>query len=138
MPDVYPVEGAEKYIANGEIGVVVGELKDTDAPPNAIQVEFSSQQGYIYDFAAKGEQVPLELAYALTVHKAQGSQFDLVILVLPKGHRIMSRELIYTALTRHRRRVVVMHQDSLVHLKELTEPHRSEIARRRTNLFGEC
>ena len=137
VPDVYPVDGAEKYIANGEIGVVVGVL-DADAPPDTIQVEFSSQQGYIYDFAAKGEQVPLELAYALTVHKAQGSQFDLVILVLPKGHRIMSRELIYTALTRHRRRVVVMHQDSLVHLKELTEPHRSEIARRRTNLFGEC
>ena len=138
VQDVYPVVGAQQYIANGEIGVVVGQLKEEDAPPNTIQIEFSSQQGYIYDFDANGEQVPLELAYALTVHKAQGSQFDLVILVLPKEHRIMSRELIYTALTRHRRRVVVMHQGSLVHLKELTEPHRSEIARRRTNLFGDC
>lgn len=139
VQDVYPVEGAQQYIANGEIGVVVGHLKeeDDDPPPNIIQVEFSSQLGYIYDFDPIREQVPLELAYALTVHKAQGSQFDLVILVLPKEHRIMSRELIYTALTRHRRRVVVMHQGSLVHLKELTEPHRSEIARRRTNLFGE-
>ena len=137
VQDVYPVDGAQKYIANGEIGIVVGELKEEDAPPNTIQVEFSSQQGYTYDFGTNGEQVPLELAYALTVHKAQGSQFDLVILVLPKGHRIMSRELIYTALTRHRRRVVVMHQDSLVHLRELSEPHYSEIARRRTNLFGE-
>ena len=138
LQDVYPVVGAQQYIANGEIGIVVGQLKAEDAPPNTIQIEFSSQQGYIYDFDANGEQVPLELAYALTVHKAQGSQFDLVILVLPKEHRIMSRELIYTALTRHRRRVVVMHQGSLVHLKELTEPHRSEIARRRTNLFGAC
>lgn len=138
VQDVYPVVGAQQYIANGEIGVVVGQLKEEDAPPNTIQIEFSSQQGYIYDFDPIREQVPLELAYALTVHKAQGSQFDLVILVLPKKHRIMSRELIYTALTRHRRRVVVMHQGSLAHLKELTEPHRSEIARRRTNLFGEC
>lgn len=140
VQDVYPVAGAQQYIANGEIGVVVGHLKeeDDDPPPNIIQVEFSSQLGYIYDFDPIREQVPLELAYALTVHKAQGSQFDLVILVLPKEHRIMSRELIYTALTRHRRRVVVMHQGSLAHLKELTEPHRSEIARRRTNLFGEC
>ena len=139
VQDVYPVDGAQQYIANGEIGVVVGHLKeeDDDPPPNIIQVEFSSQLGYIYDFDPIREQVPLELAYALTVHKAQGSQFDLVILVLPKEHRIMSRELMYTALTRHRRRVVVMHQGSLVHLKELTEPHRSEIARRRTNLFGE-
>lgn len=140
VQDVYPVVGAQQYIANGEIGVVVGHRKeeDDDPPPNIIQVEFSSQLGYIYDFDPIREQVPLELAYALTVHKAQGSQFDLVILVLPKEHRIMSRELIYTALTRHRRRVVVMHQGSLVHLKELTEPHRSEIARRRTNLFGDC
>ena len=140
VQDVYPVEGAQQYIANGEIGVVVGHLKEEDdePPPSIIQVEFSSQLGYIYDFDPNGEQVPLELAYALTVHKAQGSQFDLVILVLPKEHRIMSRELIYTALTRHRRRVVVMHQGSLAHLKELTEPHRSEIARRRTNLFGAC
>lgn len=138
VQDVYPVVGAQQYIANGEIGVVVGQLKEEDAPPNTIQIEFSSQQGYVYDFDSNGEQVPLELAYALTVHKAQGSQFDLVILVLPKEHRIMSRELIYTALTRHRRRVVVMHQGSLEHLQELTEPHRSEIARRRTNLFGAC
>ncbi len=137
--DVLPSEDALQYVANGEIGLLVGQLKEGEggSPPSLIKVEFSSQPKFVYDFDPNGNlPIDLELAYALTVHKAQGSQFDLVILVLPKEHRIMSRELIYTALTRHRRRVVVMHQGSLVHLKELTEPHRSEIARRRTNLFA--
>ena len=137
--DVLPSEDSLQYVANGEIGLVVGQVKkDEDrSSPSLIQVEFSSQPRFVYDFDPNGSlPIDLELAYALTVHKAQGSQFDLVILVLPKEHRIMSRELIYTALTRHRGRVVLMHQGPLVHLKELTEPHRSEIARRRTNLFA--
>ena len=42
---------------------------------------------------------------ALTIHKAQGSEFELVILVLPNPCRLLSRELIDTALTRQRLRV---------------------------------
>jgi hypothetical protein len=72
------------------------------------------------------------------VHKAQGSQFGLVILVLPEGHPIISRELIYTALTRHQHRLVVMHQGQRSLLKEFTAPHRGETARRRTNLLSDC
>ena len=98
--------------------------------------------GYTYDFYSsdfrdEGEAT-LELAYALTVHKAQGSQFGLVILVLPENHPILSRELIYTALTRHQKRVVVMHQGPRTMLKAFTAPERSETARRRTNLLGHC
>jgi UvrD-like helicase C-terminal domain len=92
---------------------------------------------YGSDFREEGDAA-LELAYALTVHKAQGSQFGLVILVLPAGHPILSRELIYTALTRHQNRVVVMHQGQRSLLKEFTAPHRSETARRRTNLLSDC
>jgi hypothetical protein len=111
-------------------------------PPNIVKVEFSSQRGYTYDFygsdfTEEGEST-LELAYALTVHKAQGSQFKLVILVLPEDHPILSRELIYTALTRHQDRVVIMHQGPRSLLKEFSSPFRSETARRRTTLFADC
>ena len=92
---------------------------------------------YGSDFREEGEAA-LELAYALTVHKAQGSQFKLVILVLPEGHPILSRELIYTALTRHQDRVVVMHQGQRTVLKDFAAPQRSETARRRTNLLQAC
>ncbi|OGV39518.1 MAG: hypothetical protein A2X48_12845 [Lentisphaerae bacterium GWF2_49_21] len=142
---VYPQDGGELgYLANGEIGVVVGQWKTHNMKhsPNILKVEFSSQPGYTYDFfksdfREEGD-AKLELAYALTVHKAQGSQFGLVILVLPEGHPILSRELIYTALTRHQNRVVVMHQGARSMLKDFSYPHRSETARRRTNLLSDC
>lgn len=138
---VYPQEGALGYLANGEIGVTVGQWK-TNGYPKILKVEFVSQPGYTYDFYGRDFReegdAALELAYALTVHKAQGSQFGLVILILPEGHPILSRELIYTALTRHQNRVVVMHQGPRSLLKEFTAPHRSETARRRTNLLSDC
>jgi ATP-dependent exoDNAse (exonuclease V) alpha subunit len=136
---VFPQEGALGYLANGEIGIAVGLWKSNS---KILKVEFSSQTGFLYDFYGsdfreEGEPA-LELAYALTVHKAQGSQFKLVILVLPEAHPIMSRELVYTALTRHQHRVVVMHQGSRTMLKDFAAPHRSETARRMTNLLQEC
>jgi len=138
---VYPQEGAIGYLANGEIGVAVGQWY-TRKNPKILKIEFSSQKGFTYDFYGsdfreEGE-TKLELAYALTVHKAQGSQFRLVILVLPEGHPILSRELIYTAITRHQDRVVIMHQGPRSILKEFASPHRSETARRKTNLLREC
>lgn len=141
---VYPTAGAIHYIANGEIGVVVGQwrTRNMKRPPSTLEVEFSTQLGYKYDFYKRDFQdegdAALELAYALTVHKAQGSQFRLVILVLPAGHPILSRELVYTALTRQQERVVVLHQGPRSLLKELAAPHRSETASRQTNLLSDC
>jgi hypothetical protein len=137
---VYP-EGALGYLANGEIGIAVG-LWLSRKNPKILKVEFSSQKGFMYDFYGsdfrdEGEAA-LELAYALTIHKSQGSQFNLVIVVLPEGHPILSRELIYTALTRHQERVVVMHQGPRSILKDFAAPHRSDIARRMTNLLTPC
>lgn len=138
---VYPQQGALGYLANGEIGIAVG-LWQTGKSPKILKVEFSSQQGFTYDFYGSDFReegdATLELAYALTVHKAQGSQFKLVILVLPEGHPILSRELIYTALTRHQDRVVVMHQGQRTVLKDFAAPQRSETARRRTNILRPC
>lgn len=138
---VYPQEGALGYLANGEIGIAVGQWK-TRGNPKILKVEFSSQPGFTYDFYGNDFKeegdAALELAYALTVHKSQGSQFNLVIIVLPEGHPILSRELLYTALTRHQRRVVIMHQGPRTLLKDFASPHRSEIARRMTNLLRDC
>lgn len=138
---VWPAEGALGYLANGEVGITVG-LWQSFKNPNILHVEFSSQRGYTYsfygsDFGEEGDAA-LELAYALTVHKAQGSQFGLVVLILPAEHRILSRELVYTALTRHQHRVVVVHQVPRTNLWANSAPDRSEIARRMTNLLHPC
>lgn len=137
---VYPQKD-NAYIANGEIGVAVGYFWRRGKPDLRwkLEVEFSSQPGFKYDFtsrdfAEEGNAV-LELAYALTVHKAQGSEFGTVILVLPNPCRLLSRELLYTALTRQKNRVVILHQGPRTELRKYSSDDRSETARRLTNLF---
>ena len=137
---VYP-EKHDAYIANGEIGMVEGFFHRRGRPDLRwkIEVEFSSQPGFKYDFTNRdfGEEsnAVLELAYALTVHRSQGSQFGTVILVLPNPCRLLSRELLYTALTRQKDRIVILHQGSRTELRKYSSDDRSETARRLTNLF---
>lgn len=127
-----------KYVANGEIGIVTGPFrkKGTRVRLDNLKVTLSSQPGYEYtywstDFNEDGRL--LELAYALTVHKAQGSEFDKVFVVLPNPCRILSRELLYTALTRQNSRLILFCQGEPHKL--LDYRHMSDAARRLTNLF---
>lgn len=85
---------------NGDLGVVWRDAQGDAA------VWFDTAQGLR---AWRPAQLPMHAsAYASTVHKAQGSEFDRVLLVLPDADaRVLSRELLYTALTRARRRVVL-------------------------------
>lgn len=138
---VYP-EKDNAYIANGEIGMAVGFFWKKGLPDLRwkLEVEFSSQPGFKYDFTSKKDfaeegNAVLELAFALTVHKSQGSEFGTVILVLPNPCRLLSRELLYTALTRQKNRVVILHQGPRTELRRYSSDDRSETARRLTNLF---
>jgi hypothetical protein len=54
----------------------------------------------------------IELAYAITVHKSQGSGFNHIFFILPEKSRFLSRELVYTALTRTRNKVTIFIQKS--------------------------
>ncbi|MCY4063264.1 MAG: ATP-dependent RecD-like DNA helicase [Chloroflexi bacterium] len=138
---VFPREGALEYIANGEIGIVVGHRRkpSRDWNPKTLEVEFASQSGYAYtyepwEFTEHGTP-PLQLAYALTIHKAQGSEFGVVFLILPNPSRMLSRELLYTALTRQTDRVILLHQGDFLELQPYTDALSSAIYRRITNLF---
>ena len=128
------------YVANGEIGMVVGQAMKSSSRPEFTNVQFASQPEVTYGFSGKyfsEERSPvLELAYAVTVHKAQGSEFGKVLFVLPERSRLLSREMLYTALTRQMDRVVILHQGSLAHLRAYRSPFFSEVARRVTNLFA--
>ncbi|MFD6393315.1 AAA family ATPase [Nocardia sp. NPDC060259] len=134
----YPADGAMNYIANGEIGVGIGfTLPAAKKPKNKLKldVEFSSQPGFQYSYWPSDTEEPLlELAWAVTVHKSQGSEFDVTFLVLP-ARANLSRELMYTALTRQKNKIVILHEGSLAELRDLAHPARSETARRLTDLF---
>ena len=56
-----------------------------------------------------------ETVYAMTVHKSQGSEFDHVVLVLPDNNSpVLTRELIYTAVTRARKRVSILGSETVL------------------------
>ncbi len=82
---------------NGDVGVVWNDTRDGDTA-----VWFETAQGLR---AWRPAQLPLHTsAYVTTVHKAQGSEFERIVLILPDADaRVLSRELLYTALTRARR-----------------------------------
>jgi hypothetical protein len=86
------------------------------------------------DFGEEAEST-LDLAYALTIHKTQGSEFGLTLVVLPNPCRLLKRELLYTALTRQQNRVVILHQGDRHELKQYSVDYHSESAQRLTNLF---
>ncbi|HEY5464031.1 MAG TPA: AAA family ATPase [Hanamia sp.] len=133
---------AFNYIANGEIGVITGEFRGKDwnshGEPN-IEISFSTQQGYSYVFRPKDldedGKYSFELAYAITVHKSQGSGFKKVFFILPSKGAILSRELLYTALTRQVDKIIILHQGDFRDFIRLASTDASSTARRFTDLF---
>lgn len=137
----FPKDTCRNYIANGEIGIACGDWNKTRKwDDDSMRVEFSSQKGFYYYYGANNfdEELgtnDLELAYALTVHKAQGSQFDTVVFVLADPCKILSRELLYTALTRQKEKVVILYNGDPHKLLDYAHPGFSENAKRFTDLF---
>jgi len=95
----------ERDLANGDQGVVVRVQRPGYKP--TLAVAFPTRQGWIaLDPKVLGPA--LGLGFALTVHKAQGSEFDEILLLLPDlPCPLLTRELLYTALSRARRSVVL-------------------------------
>ena len=93
----------DKEVFNGDIGQVV--RIDPDERELAIRFE---EREVLYDFNELDE---LSLAYAITIHKSQGSEFPAVVVPLAMQHYLLlQRNLVYTAMTRGRRFVVLVGQ----------------------------
>jgi exodeoxyribonuclease V alpha subunit len=92
----------EKDIFNGDLGII--SAIDTD--PLTVRVRFEGDRVVDYE---PGELDELQLAYALTIHKSQGSEFPCVILPISTQHFVMlERSLIYTGVTRGRKLVILV------------------------------
>ena len=77
-----------------------------DNTEQELEVLFDDERAAVYDFTMLDE---LSLAYAVTVHKSQGSEFPIVVLPLVSGApSLMTRNLLYTAVTRAREQVYIL------------------------------
>lgn len=130
----YPKSEGLGYVANGEIGLVVKTSKE-NGRSDSMKVQFSTQPTSAYYYPRPEVDGQLELAYALTVHKSQGSDFDIVFLILPKNASTLSRELLYTGLTRFRQKMVLLVERDTAVLERLRNPQCSDTLLRNTNMF---
>ena len=95
-------------IFNGDVGII-REINDF---ANLMIIEFDGHRTVEYPYSMQEE---LELAYAVTIHKSQGSEYPAVILPLLGGPRmLLTRNLLYTAVTRARKCLVLMGDEETV------------------------
>ncbi|MDD6308651.1 MAG: ATP-dependent RecD-like DNA helicase [Clostridia bacterium] len=94
---------------NGDVGVIARIVH----PGNYLEVCFDGERIVKYDFTQLDE---LELAYAITVHKSQGSEFDAVIMpMFPSAPQLMYRNLLYTAVTRAKKLAILVGRENVMH-----------------------
>lgn len=146
----------QKEIFNGEMGIVYEHALDKkgDMRKNnieRIQVCFSSKsrKNLRYNYGknlgkdSEGKWISeqkieenLELAYAISVHKSQGSEFDNVYIVIPKrDSHLLSMELLYTAITRAQKKVTLFLQEDIGTLTTLGHIEKSAVQRINSSVF---
>jgi exodeoxyribonuclease V alpha subunit len=91
----------EKEIYNGDIGHII----EITTEPTSIYVRFGEEAVHF----EPGELDEVQLAYAITIHKSQGSEFPAVVIPLSSQHYVLlQRNLLYTAITRGKRLVILV------------------------------
>lgn len=107
----------ELGVYNGDIGIV----KKLSIEEGTISVRFFGEnEDTVYDKANIDE---LELAYATTVHKSQGSEYPAVVIVATRSHYIMlQKQLFYTAVTRAKQLCIVVGGEDAIRIMVTTKP----------------
>jgi exodeoxyribonuclease V alpha subunit len=118
----------ELRLSNGSIGVLCNNKDKRKAyfPETRWPVSWDDM-----------EEEEFELAYAITVHKAQGSEFDEVLLVLPERQALLSRELVYTALTRSKSKLTLLVQKTPRVNPLRVARERSDLLLRNSSVFAD-
>lgn len=107
--DGIEIDGGEG-VFNGDFGYI----SEIDREDSLLKVIFDEEKEVEYDFNQLDE---LKLAYATTVHKAQGSEFPVVIMPISSGpSMLLTRNLFYTAITRARKLVVLVGDERYMYM----------------------
>ncbi len=93
------------FASNGDIGYICTSTRDPDSL--LVEVDFGDDRVVAYEDTETLRQ--LELAYATTIHKSQGSEYDAVLINIQNMHgKMLNRALFYTAETRAKKRVIIV------------------------------
>lgn len=114
---------------NGDVGTIVGIIGDSSVTVQ-IKFDFDEDNVVCYPVSMLGDGL-LKLAYALTIHKAQGSEYDYVVIPLAKEHIFSwSVNMLYTAVSRAKQCVVLVGSRWLLEqtLRAKLPPCRSDLA----------
>ncbi|MDR2368759.1 MAG: ATP-dependent RecD-like DNA helicase [Deltaproteobacteria bacterium] len=131
-------------VFNGEMGFVSPKAYDNKKLKyikriKSFDVKFKGKEQYSVSYGDKPNSRPidnLELAYAISVHKSQGSEFDIVYAVIPKKRSmLLSMELLYTAVTRAQKKLVLFLQEDVSSLASLAKVERSGVRRINSSVF---
>ncbi|HFI0602051.1 TPA: ATP-dependent RecD-like DNA helicase [Streptococcus suis] len=104
---IHLVNDAESNVFNGDLGYITDLLpaKYTDSKQDEISINFDGSE-VTYP---RNEWYKITLAYAMSIHKSQGSEFQVVILPITRtSHRMLQRNLIYTAITRSKSKLILL------------------------------
>lgn len=112
---VWQIKNEYNYVIDEGTGVFngdVGIIKSINNYTEKIEVVFDDEKSVEYEFNQLDE---IELAYAVTIHKSQGSEYPVIILPLLGGPQILlNRNILYTAITRAKKYVVIVGSNKTV------------------------
>lgn len=104
---IHLVNDAENNVFNGDLGYITDLLpaKYTDSKQDELTINFDGNE-IIYP---RSEWYKIRLAYAMSIHKSQGSEFPVVLLPITRSsYRMLQRNLIYTAITRAKNKLILL------------------------------
>lgn len=129
-------------VYNGEIGQVWTHPFDKKSYHyinniKRFNVQFNRQSNYSIEFSSENQvNENIELGYAISVHKSQGSEFNYLYLVIPQSKQaLLSTELIYTGITRAKTKLRIFVEKDLSILQSLRRPERSKLKFINSSLF---
>lgn len=129
-------------VYNGELGYTKPHARDGNWKRSGFrirrfQVCFTRKEKYWVEFNSDLDvENNIELAYAISVHKSQGSEFDRVYFILPKSKTaLLSTELIYTGITRAQKHLTILAEEDVSVFVSLRRPEKSHLLAINSSLF---
>ena len=133
---VYDKRGVPKEQGSGLFNGDIGRVVRIDKERDTVTIVFDETKHAVYD---RKQILNIELAYAVTVHKSQGSEYPAVVMPMFNGpHMLMNRNLLYTAVTRARKCVCMVGLPRVFEEMERNEDEHKRLSGLRDRIAEGC